>query len=123
MVEGVVRKWEFTYPHTWLWVTTKGPDDSEVLFGFEGADPSNVALLGWSPETLFKGDKVSVAYNPMRDGRNGGSMRRVRVPNGKTLATVSDLFFPECRFPDPDEAKKSEDGQESDAENESGAVE
>ena len=121
-VEGIVRKWEFTYPHTWLWVTTKGPDNSDVLYGFEGADPSSVAILGWTPDILFKGDKVSVAYNPMRDGRNGGSMRRVKLPTGKTMAAVSDLFFLECGFPDPDEAKEPDDAQESDTRNESDAA-
>ena len=97
-VEGTVKKWEFTYPHTWLWVTTKAPDDSDVLFGFEGSDPASIAIYGWTPELLFNGDKVTVNYNPLRDGRNGGSIRSVLLPTGKKMegqGSDSDLFFAE----------------------------
>lgn len=84
-VEGVVKKWEFSYPHVWLWVTTKDSDGSDKLFGFEGSDPASLALYGWTPELLFKGDKVTVNYNPLRDGRNGGSVLSVVLPNGKRV--------------------------------------
>ena len=110
-VEGTVKKWEFTYPHTWLWVTTKGADDSDVLFGFEGSDPASIAIFGWTPELLFKGDKVTVNYNPLRDGRNGGSIRSVVLPTGKKMegqGSESDVFFAEeCTTFKSDEGSQS----------------
>ncbi len=127
---GTVKKWEFTYPHTWLWVTTKGPDDADVLFGFEGSDPASLALYGWTPELLFKGDKVNVDYNPLRDGRNGGSIRSIVLPTGKRIqgqGSDSDLFFAECKVSDPDYVGDQDVGDQDvgdqDAGDESGAVE
>ena len=120
---GTVKKWEFTYPHTWLWVTTKGPDDAaDVLFGFEGSDPASLALYGWTPELLFKGDKVTVDYNPLRDGRDGGSIRSVILPTGKRIqgqGSSSDVFFAECKFSDSDYEGDQDSGDESGAEDES----
>ena len=110
-VEGTVRKWEFTYPHTWLWVTTKGPDDANVLYGFEGSDPASIAIFGWTPELLFMGDKVTVNYNPLRDGRNGGSIRSVVLPNGKKMegqGSETDVFWADqCTTFKPDEGNES----------------
>ena len=121
---GTVKKWEFTYPHTWLWATTKGPDDADVLFGFEGSAPTSLALYGWTPELLFKGDEIAMDYNPLRDGRNGGSIRSVVLPTAKRIqgqGSNSDLFFAECKVSDSDYVG-DQGFRASDAEDESGAV-
>ena len=114
-VEGIVKKWEFTYPHTWLWLTAKGPDASDVLYGFEGNDPASLAVYGWTPELLFKGDKVTVTYSPLRDGRNGGSVRFLVLPNGEKLSadgSTGDSYFEvSCDGSDSDEGKESGEGE------------
>lgn len=49
-LEGTIRKFEFSYPHVWLWLTVKAADGTDALWGFEGADPATLALYGWKAE-------------------------------------------------------------------------
>jgi len=106
VIEGTVKKWEFSYPHTWLWVIAKDAKGAEAVWGFEGADPATLALYGWSQEFIKKGDKVTVAFNPLRDGRKGGSMRKVVLPNGKTVSAQGDeAVFAKCQVPSAHGAK------------------
>ena len=91
-IEGVVRKFEFSYPHTWLWVTVK-ENGEDVLWAIEGADPSNMAIHGWSQGSVKKGEVISMQFNPMRDGRNGGSGRQIILPSGEQLDFQGDDFI------------------------------
>lgn len=97
VLQGTVKKFEFSYPHTWLWINTTAADGSNELWGFEGADPATLALYGWNPEFMKKGDKVTVAFNPLRDGRKGGSMRKIVLPSGKMVSAQGDeTVFAKC---------------------------
>ena len=99
IIEGTIKKFEFSYPHTWLWVIVKGADGGGAIWGFEGADPATLALYGWSQDFMKKGDKVTVAFNPLRDGRKGGSMRKITLPNGKTVSSQGDeAVFAKCEL-------------------------
>jgi hypothetical protein len=99
-VSGAVKKWQWEYPHTWLWVVAENADHSEVVWGFEGGDPAALALHGWTAEVMKKGDKITVLFNPLLDGRKGGSMRQILLPTGKSLDAQSfnkdDKFFKAC---------------------------
>ncbi|MBL8269536.1 DUF6152 family protein [Steroidobacter sp.] len=102
-IAGNVRKFTWAYPHMWLWVETgTGADAKPILWGFEGGDPASLAVAGWKPDTLKRGDKVTVLFNPLRDGRKGGSLRQVTFENGKTLGaqvsgSVDDKYFSTCK--------------------------
>ena len=100
-VEGTVKKLQWAYPHIWLWIDAKGTDRSKVVWGFEGGDPATLAVQGWSGEILKKGDRTTVYFNPLLDGRHGGSLRQVVLPNGKMLSAqtssgADDKYFKSC---------------------------
>ena len=38
-VEGVVKKFEYTNPHSWLWVDVTGKDGKVTTWGFEAEGP------------------------------------------------------------------------------------
>jgi hypothetical protein len=106
VIEGIIKKFEFSYPHTWLWITAKGADGADVVWGFEGADPATLSLYGWSQDFMKKGEKITVAFNPLRDGRNGGSMRKITLPSGKTVSAQGDeSVFAKCDLAQPTAAK------------------
>jgi hypothetical protein len=102
-VAGTVKKLQWEYPHTWLWVVAEAADHSQVVWGFEGGDPATLALHGWNGDVLKKGDKITVFFNPLLDGRKGGSLRHVVLPTGKTLNAQAydkdDTFFIACKPP------------------------
>ena len=67
-VEGVVKKWELTNPHSWLWVEVKGKDGKTVMWGFEAEGPSTLLRAGIKPSDFKEGTKLTISGNPMRNG-------------------------------------------------------
>ena len=84
-VTGTVTKIEWTNPHIWLWVNVTNDKGGVDLYAFEGMSPNFLERRGWTRTTLKVGDKITVDYNPLRDGKNGGMFRTGRMENGKTL--------------------------------------
>ena len=84
-VTGTVKEIEWTNPHIWLWVNVTNDKGGVDLYAFEGMSPNFLERRGWTRTTLKVGDKITVDYNPLRDGKNGGMFRTGRMENGKTL--------------------------------------
>jgi len=69
-VEGMVKKWELTNPHSWLWVEVTGNDGKTVVWGFEAEGPSTLLRAGIKPSDLKVGTKLTITGRPMQDGQN-----------------------------------------------------
>ena len=74
-----------SHPHVWLWLNTTGAKGAAEAWGFEGASPVVLQKLGWTRTALKAGDKVTVRYSPLHDGRHGGAFATVRLPDGREL--------------------------------------
>jgi hypothetical protein len=79
-IKGTVKSFEWTNPHTWT-VVTVGKTD----YGLEGMSPNYLSRNGWSRRTLKTGDKVTMKMYPLKDGRKGGFMVSVTMPDGQVL--------------------------------------
>ena len=84
-VTGAVREIEWTNPHIWIWVNVTSDKGVVDVYAFEGMSPNFLERRGWTRTTLKVGDKITIDYNPLRDGKNGGMFRTGRMENGKTL--------------------------------------
>jgi hypothetical protein len=84
-VTGTVKQIDWTNPHIWLWVDVTNDKGGVDVYAFEGMSPNFLERRGWTRTTLKAGDKITVDYNPLRDGKNGGMFRTGRMENGKTL--------------------------------------
>ena len=82
-VTGVVNRVEWTNPHIWIWIDV--PDAKGATYGFEGMSPNFLERRGWTRTTLKAGDKVTVSYRPLRDGKNGGMWMTGKMETGKIL--------------------------------------
>jgi hypothetical protein len=51
-----------------------------------------MARLGWTRDSLKRGDKVTVAFAPMSDGTHAGTVRTVTFQDGRVLAGMSGLL-------------------------------
>lgn len=80
-----VEKWEWTNPHTFLYVTTKDASGKDVRWAFEGMSPNHLVREGWSKRSLKPGDKIDLTYYPLRDERKGGFNVTVTLPGGEHL--------------------------------------
>jgi hypothetical protein len=67
-VEGVVKRFEYTNPHSWLLVDVKNKDGSVTTWGFEAEGPSTLQRAGIRPSDFKVGTKLKITGHPMKDG-------------------------------------------------------
>ena len=84
-VEAVIKEVQFTNPHVWLQILVKDEKGVETEWSIESGAPGMMLRNGWKPSTLKSGDKVTLTLHPLRNGNPGGSLVRVKVPDGRTL--------------------------------------
>lgn len=89
-LQGTVKEFQYTNPHSWLIVMVPDPAGQSVEWGFEAEGPSTLLRVGIKAQTFQPGDKVTVVANPMKDGRPAGSWVTVTKADGKVFSTHPD---------------------------------
>jgi Family of unknown function (DUF6152) len=86
-ITGSVRNFQWMNPHSWVWVTTPGSNGATDIWGLEIPAPSQLVALDprWSHNTILKGDKVTITFSPLKDGRRGGLANTIKLPNGTIM--------------------------------------
>jgi hypothetical protein len=89
-VSGTVAKHEWTNPHTFVWVYVPSRETSGKydLYAFENGSPNAVMKVGWTKTSVQAGDEITVEYAPLRDGRKGGHLLALKLPDGRILHGV-----------------------------------
>ena len=82
---GVVKEWQWTNPHCWLFLTVKGPGGEDQVWQIEALSPNVLGRQGWKKNSIKTGDKVTVVIYPTRDGSRGGNLLSVTGEDGRTL--------------------------------------
>ena len=80
-VEGTVTTFQWTNPHAFIELDATGGRHWSI----ELNSPNNLKRQGWTRTALKRGDKVTVRFNPLRDGKSGGLFLDVKLPDGKML--------------------------------------
>ena len=85
-VEGVIKEFQFTNPHTWLLIDVTGKDGKVVTWGFENESPNQLQREGIRRSDLPPGTRVKVTADPLKSGEPGGHWTKVeRLDNGKVI--------------------------------------
>jgi len=84
-ITGAVKQVDWTNPHIWIWIDVANDKGGTDTYAFEGMSPNYLARRGWTRTTLHTGDKITVAYRPMKDGKNGGMFINGTTAAGKVL--------------------------------------
>lgn len=84
-VSGTVKEFQWTNPHTWVWLDVPNDKGGVDTWGFEGMSPNFLGRRGWTRKTLQPGDKITVTYFGMKDGSKGGAFLSCKRPNGEEL--------------------------------------
>ena len=71
-IEGSVRRFEWTNPHCWLFVSVPSPEGADVTYGFEMSSVGELLRRGWTKIALKPGDKAKITFRPLRDGSPAG---------------------------------------------------
>ena len=82
-VAGVVKEFRFANPHTRIILLVAAEDGTMKEWDFEGGSPRRLGGRGFDSNTVAKGDKVTVSYNPMRNGSTGGFFVGLTTADGK----------------------------------------
>ena len=90
-ITGTVKDFQWSNPHSWLYVVGGEPGKPPALWNLEGLSPSMLQRKGWKSTDLKIGDKVTVIVIPLRDGTQGGAFSLVTLPDGRTLESYGSI--------------------------------
>jgi hypothetical protein len=68
-VQGVVKEFQYTNPHSWLLVDVTNPDGSVTTWGFEAEGPSTLMQRKIRKSDFAPGTRLTITGHPMKDGR------------------------------------------------------
>jgi hypothetical protein len=84
-LNGAVKEFEWTNPHSWLRVMIDDSSGKSLQWAIEMGSPAQQARVGWKPDSVKAGDKVSVTIHPLKDGSRGGQFMSATLPSGQKL--------------------------------------
>jgi len=82
---GTVSAFQWQSPHTWLDIMVKDKAGKVGQWSLEMGAPNALYRRGWRQLSVSPGDKVTAVLHPLRDGRQGGSLVSLTLPDGKQL--------------------------------------
>jgi len=82
-VEGVVKEFQLTNPHSWLLVNVPDKNGKIVTWGFEAEGPSTLLRAGIRPSDFKPGTKLKISGHPMKDGRTAAIWLDAERADGK----------------------------------------
>lgn len=88
-IEGQVERWRFANPHSHLEIRADDGAGREIVWSFEANPAGMIAAQGYRRDTFAPAAKVTVVYNPMKDGRpGGGRLVGAILADGATVGRV-----------------------------------
>jgi len=85
-LEGVVEKFEWVNPHSWLDIAVTKPDGTVEHWKIEGGSPSVLLRMGWNKNSLPAGTKIKVTAFQAKDASFRGSSRDIEFPDGRKMS-------------------------------------
>jgi len=83
-ITGVVSRFDWTNPHTFIWVDVVNDKGVTETWGIEGMSPNYLGRRGWSKNSVKPGDKITLSVHPLKEGKPGGMFMRAEV-GGRVL--------------------------------------
>ena len=84
-LQGTVKEFQFTNPHTWLQVEVVNKDGISEEWSLEWGSPNQLGRQGIRPSSFPVNARITVRTNPMRDGSAGGAFIGAKLPDGKVI--------------------------------------
>ena len=84
--KGTIKKVDWTNPHIYTQVETKGPDGQTVVYRVEGGAPNSLYRQGWRKDSLKIGETVTVSgiRAKREDSMNVGNAT-ITMADGRTM--------------------------------------
>ena len=80
-IAGTVKEVHWTNPHVAIFVYGTSKEIQEpTMWLLEMTSPGNLVRAGgWSRTAVKPGDKVTVDFAPLRDGKKGGALKKITL--------------------------------------------
>ncbi len=82
ILDGTVKEWNITNPHSWLTITVTNRDGTQTDWSFEAAAAAALVPKGITINTYKVGERIKVAAGPIKDGRKAGILKFVQHADG-----------------------------------------
>jgi hypothetical protein len=86
-LKGTVTMTQFLNPHSWLYINVKDSKGKMVSWGIEMGTPHDLALQGWSKNSVPAGTEVIVEGFLAKNGSSTANGMTVKLPSGRSLFT------------------------------------
>jgi hypothetical protein len=91
-LDGIIKEVQWVNPHAVLWIYVDAAAGRDpVVWSLEMSSPGNLAHFGIGRHALHPGDKVSVQFYPLRDGRHSGLLKQVTVAGSGQVFNIGEL--------------------------------
>lgn len=81
---GTVKEFQWTNPHCFIQLLVP-MGNSTAEWSVEMGSTAALYRLGWRPNAIEPGARITVVIHPMRDGAAGGSFVSAVAPDGRTI--------------------------------------
>jgi hypothetical protein len=87
-VKGTVTSFEWTNPHTYVYLDVKNEKGAVEEWRIELGAPGMLSRAGWRRDTLKSGDEITAIGNPAKDGKPLMHLSKIVFANGQELSTA-----------------------------------
>jgi hypothetical protein len=84
-VEGVVKDFQWSSPHSWLYVTVTNDKGEIEVWGGETGAPGTLARRGWTSHLFKPGDKVKMSGHAAKDGTKVIFLTKIQTADGRVF--------------------------------------
>jgi DNA/RNA endonuclease YhcR with UshA esterase domain len=84
-VTGIVRKVEWTNPHSRMYLDVKDAKGVVTVWNFEFGSPNHLFRAGWTRNTVKEGDQITVEGWAAKDGSHLAQTRQVILADGRKV--------------------------------------
>ena len=94
VLEGVVKSFDYTIPHSWLQLTVTGEDGAPMDWALEMEGVPALFQQGIKQDYVAPGDAITVRIHPMRGNRPAGLWRGSVDAEGDAFGNAEGLEPP-----------------------------
>jgi hypothetical protein len=88
-LDGTVVKFDFTNPHSWIYLDVKKPDGTVERWSVETGSTNALFRRGWRKDSLRAGDHITVNAFRAKDGSRTANASQVKLPDGRQISAGS----------------------------------
>ena len=86
-ITGVVSRFDWTNPHTFIWVDVMNDKGVTESWAIEGMSPNYLGRRGWSKNSVKPGEKITLSIRPLKEGKTGGMFIRAQIGDRVLMPT------------------------------------